>query len=67
MKFDKRNRRRTRKERIKMRLGVDAHRSFMKMEKARGIQPLCRKCALECKVLNGRNATFECYDFVKIK
>ena len=67
-RLDKRNRKRTEKEKQAMRLGIDNFRSFLKsFEKERGIQPLCRGCARSCKVLNGANSKFECFDFVELK
>ena len=67
-KPDKRHRRRSKKALIAIRSGLDEYRSFMAMEKkARGIQPLCRKCARKCKVLNGENSTFVCSDFMEKK
>ena len=65
-KFDGRNRKRTEEEKASMRLGIDNFRSFLKSEeKKRGIQPLCRKCARKCKVLNALDSTFICFDFVR--
>jgi len=69
-RLDGRSRHKHRSKRIRLAIR-DAfynRKSFMKTEgKIRGIQPLCRKCALKCKVLDGPNSTFICFDFVEKK
>jgi len=66
-RFDKRHRRKSTREILAIKETLRIKHSFMAMERARGIQPLCKRCALKCKVLNGENSTFECFDFVEKK
>lgn len=64
----KRRRKKTEEEKKKIRAGIEKYRSFMKSEKRfRGIQPLCRTCKKRCKVLNGKDSTFECRAYEKSK
>lgn len=64
MRIDRRTLRRAKEARPTWHENEKERLSFMKAVKERGIQPLCRKCTLKCKVLNGENGSFECFDFV---